>query len=82
MQFASRDRQVASTDKAFSGVKEVSVYEYGGAYRYISGRFATKADAVQRQNELRALGYKDAFIIAFINGERATIKQAEEALRK
>jgi hypothetical protein len=31
---------------------------------------------------VRNLGYKDAFIVAFVNGERGTIKQAEEALKK
>ncbi len=82
VQFASRDKKVASTDKTFSGVKEVDVYEYNGAFRYISGRFNTKAEATKRQAEIRKLGYTDAFVIAFINGERGTIKQAEEALRK
>ena len=82
MQFASRDKKVSSTDKAFSGVKEVDVYEYNGAFRYISGRFATKAEATKRQSEVKKLGYTDAFVIAFINGERGTIKQAEEALKK
>ena len=82
VQFASRDKKVASTDKAFGGVKEVDVYEYGGAFRYVSGRFTSKDAATKRQAEVRALGYKDAFVIAFINGERGTIKQAEEALKK
>ena len=81
VQFASRDKKVASTDKAFSGVKEVGVYEYNGAFRYISGRFTTKAEATKRQAEVRKLGYTDAFVIAFINGERGTIKQAEAALK-
>ena len=82
VQFASRDRKVTSTETAFTGVKEVDVYEYNGAFRYISGHFLTKAEATQRQAELRALGYNDAFVVAFINGERGTIKPAEEALRK
>lgn len=82
VQFASRDKKVSSTDKTFSGVKEVEVYEYGGAFRYISGRFTSKDAATKRQAEVRALGYKDAFVIAFVNGERGTVKQAEEALKK
>ena len=82
VQFASRNKKVASTDKAFSGVKEVDVYEYNGAFRYISGHFTSKAEATKRQAEVRALGYTDAFVVAFINGERGTIKQAEEALKK
>jgi N-acetylmuramoyl-L-alanine amidase len=82
VQFSTLDKKLPVTDKAFKGVKEVDVYEYNGAYRYISGRFSTKAEAVARQTEVRDLGFKDAFVIAFINGERGTLKQAEEALKK
>ena len=82
VQFSTLNKKVPVTDPAFKGIKDVSVYEYNGAYRYISGHFLTKAEAVARQNEVRNLGYKDAFVIAFINGERGTIKQAEEALKK
>ena len=82
IQFSTLNKKVPVTDKAFKRVKEVEVYEYNGSYRYISGRFQTKAEAIARQNEVRDLGFKDAFIIAFINGERGTVKQAEEALKK
>ena len=82
VQFSTLNKKVPVTDKAFKGVKEVAVYEYNGAYRYVSGRFLTKAEAMARQTEVRNLGFKDAFIIAFINGERGTVKQAEEALKK
>jgi N-acetylmuramoyl-L-alanine amidase len=82
VQFSTLNKKVPVNDPAFKGVKDVAVYEYNGAYRYISGHFLTKAEAVARQNEVRNLGFKDAFVIAFINGERGTIKQAEEALRK
>ena len=81
VQFASRDRKVPVTDKAFSKVKDVDVYEYNGAFRYTSGHFATKAEAVARQAEVRTAGFSDAFVIAFVNGERATLKQAEAAMK-
>ncbi len=82
VQFASRNKKVANTGKEFKGVKEVDVYEYNGAFRYVSGKFTSKDAATKRQTEVRNLGYKDAFIVAFVNGERGTIKQAEEALKK
>ena len=81
VQFASRDKKVPVTDKAFSKVKDVDVYEYNGAFRYTSGHFATKAEAVARQAEVRAAGFSDAFVIAFVNGERATLKRAEAAMK-
>ena len=82
VQFASRDKKVPVSDKAFKKVPEVDVYEYNGAYRYISGHFATKAQATARQTELRNLGFSDAFVIAFVNGERASLKAAEAAMKK
>ena len=81
VQFASRDTQIPVTDKAFAKVPEVDVYFYNGAYRYVSGDFATKQEAVDRLDAIRKLGFSDAFVVAFINGERATIKEAENALK-
>ena len=74
VQFASD----SSRNKRFPKVKEVGVYEFNNAYRYTSGNFATRDEAVNRQNELCRHGYSDVFVIAFVNGERASLKQAEE----
>ena len=82
VQFATRDTKVPVSHKDFAKVKDVGVYFYNNAYRYTSGSFGTKAEAVTRQEEVRKAGFKDAFVIAFINGERATIKEAENALQK
>ena len=82
VQFSTLNKKVPVTDPAFKGVKDVEVYNYKGAYRYTSGRFASKAEAEARQAQVRKLGYKDAFIIAFVNGERVSVKQAEETLGK
>lgn len=82
VQFATRDTQVPVTDKVFAKVPEVDVYFYNGAYRYTSGDFRTKQEAIDRQADLRNAGYGDAFVVAFIDGERATIKEAENALKQ
>lgn len=80
VQFATRNTNVPVTDKAFAKVPEVGVYFYNKAYRYTSGDFKTKQEAINRQAAIRKLGFNDAFVVAFINGERATIKEAENAL--
>ena len=82
VQIATRDVKVPVTDRAFAKVKDVDVYFFNGAYRYTSGDFKTKQEATERQAEVRKLGFSDAFVVAFINGERATIKEAENALKK
>ena len=82
VQFATRSTNVPVTDKTFAKVPEVGVYFYNEAYRYTSGDFKTKQEAVDRQAAVRKLGFNDAFVVAFINGERATIKEAENALKQ
>ena len=82
VQFSTLNKKLSVTDKAFKGIKDVAVYESNGAYRYTSGHFTTKNEATARQTELQNKGYTDAFIIAFVNGERVSVKQAEEMLRK
>ena len=82
VQFATRDTKIPVSHKDFSKVKDVDVYFYNNAYRYTSGSFKTKAEAVARQEEVRKAGFKDAFVIAFIDGERVSIKEAENALQK
>lgn len=82
VQFATRDNKVPVNHKDFAKVPQVDVYFYNGAYRYTSGDFKSKDEAVNRQAEIRKLGFSDAFVVAFIDGERATIKEAENALKK
>ncbi len=45
-------------------------YFYGGAYRTTVGEFNTLAAARILQNTMRKLGYNQAFVVAFMNGER------------
>lgn len=81
VQFATRDSDVPVSDKAFAKVREVDRYYYNGAYRYTSGTFRSREEAAVRQAEVRKQGFSDAFVVAFINGERATIKEAEAAIK-
>ena len=82
VQFSTLTRKAPVDDPAFNGVKEVAVYDYKGLYCYVSGHFTNKAEAVKRQNEVQALGFTDAFVIAFMNGQRVSVKQVDEALKK
>ena len=82
VQFSTLSRKAPVDDPAFNGVKEVAVYDYNGLYCYVSGHFTNKTEAVKRQNEVRALGFTDAFVIAFMNGQRVSVKQVDEALKK
>lgn len=80
VQFAMHLTQVPLTDRSFANVPEVDVYFQNGAYRYTSGNFRTKREAVERQAQLQRMGFSDAFVVAFINGWRVSVSEAENAL--
>lgn len=66
-------------DKQFKGIK---IYEYvhKGLYKYTSGEFKTLAEAFAYRESILEIGIPEAFIVAFNNGERIGIKDAEELL--
>jgi len=46
-----------------------------GLIVYMAGNFRTSAEAMKQQKAIRALGYTDAFIVAYENCERMTLAQ-------
>jgi outer membrane protein OmpA-like peptidoglycan-associated protein len=60
---------------------DVYEYEHEGSYKYCLGAgLHTLEDAVKLQNQLRANGYPEAFIVAFNNRSRISIEQAKKML--
>ena len=50
-------------------------------FRYFAGTYTDLSEAERRLSEAIALGYKDAFIFAKLDGERITLEQAIELLK-
>lgn len=77
VQFASSSR-LKSTDK-FRELKDVKVYEHNGVFKYTSGDESNYSEAIKLQNSIRInRKYKDAFVVAFMDGERIDLKKALE----
>jgi len=77
VQFASSSRE-KSPDK-FKDIENVKVYQHNGMYKYTSGNHTSFADAIKLQNKIRGhRKYRDAFIVAFKDGERIDVKTARE----
>ena len=82
VQFASGKKDVSiKTDPSLRKIKGVWKYRSKGMYCYASGKYDTKAAAEARKKEIIDMGYGDAFLVAFIGGERVSIKEAEAALK-
>jgi len=79
VQFASSAEKV-NTAKTYPQVKEVEFYYYSGAYRYTSGCFTDYGEAQKRLTEVKKLGYKDAFMVAFNDEERISVSEAKQYL--
>ncbi|MDP1800288.1 MAG: hypothetical protein Q8L81_02970 [Bacteroidota bacterium] len=68
---------------AFKGLSPLNGETVGNGYiRYTAGNFVKFENASAVKNDLRNLGYNDAFVVAYFNGKRVTIAEAIELLNK
>lgn len=81
IQFMGSLKDIPITSENFSNLNSVYKYKAGGVYKYTAGRFTSFEEAGKYQGKVRALGYKDAFLVAFKNGVRITTKQALAELK-
>jgi N-acetylmuramoyl-L-alanine amidase len=77
VQFASSSKEKL-VDR-FKDVKDIRMYRHNGMYKYTSGNHTSFSEAIKLQNQLRGTKkYRDAFIVAFRNGERIDVDKARE----
>ena len=64
-------------------VKPISIEKKEGSryYKYLFGQFMTYDGALAALNKIRLLGYKNAFIVAYKNGERILVYAARKEQR-
>jgi len=65
----------------FKGFAPIMAEDAGnGITRYTAGLFTGINMAVEAKNSIRSIGYNDAFVVAFYNGERISIAKAREMM--
>ena len=57
------------------------MYKDGFLFKYTSGKFQSLSEAEQYKKQLQTKGYGDAFVIAFSDDKRISIKEAGELLQ-
>ena len=76
IQFLSSKHEKSLDAVEFRGINDLRMYQHMGLYKYTSGEFATFEQAQQHINNVIAKGFKDAFVVAFRNGERIKTSEA------
>lgn len=80
VQFASSDLPLDLNSKKYLEVRDSEFYKMNNIYKYISGKFYNINEAVNHQNRLRTLGFKDCFVVAIKNGVRFDLLEAKKLL--
>ncbi len=78
VQLSSSPVKLSTSEGAWTKVKDLEVIEKENNFKYFSGRYLKMKDAVAGQNFWRANGFKDAFVVAFLNGEKISTAKAIE----
>ena len=74
--------KIVKGSSKFKGLKEVREEKEKGMYKYVYGEVQGMSEAVELQDEMRVKGFKDAFVVAYLNNKRISIKEARERLKK
>ena len=65
VQFLTSSTPLPLDDPRFKGIDQVEEFKNRGLYKYLAGQTATFAKAKTNQSAIRALGFTDAFVVAF-----------------
>lgn len=82
VQVLSSDNKLDAKSDRLKNLSEVSFYEENNMFKYTVGAFKTAAEAKGKQDELRGKGFPQAFVVAFNNGKRIPVSEAEKLLKK
>ena len=76
VQILSSKSPLATNSPKFKGLKNVREYKHGGLYKYALGNKRDLQSAIGLQSEIRKGGFSDAFVVAYQNGKRISMKVA------
>ncbi len=81
IQFATSNVEKNITDKEILKIGVVKVYSHNGLYKYTIGNEPSLKDANKLLLKLQEKGFKDAFVVAFLNENRITPAEAVKILK-
>ncbi len=79
IQLAMSKEKWSGKDKKFKGL-DVNYYIHNGFYKYTTGNFSSLDKAVEMLDTVKQRGFTDAFIVAFSQNTRISVKDAIELI--
>ncbi len=70
------------SDPVFKDFKDVHYYFMDGSYRYVAGYFKTQQEANDYKTDLQKTSFQDAFVVAFYKGNRISLTEAGNLMKK
>lgn len=68
-------------NRKFKGLNDIYSYKHNGEIKYCSGKTSTFKSANNLKKAIRKGKYKDAFVVAFLNGKRISIEKAQSLVK-
>ena len=76
IQLASSTNKIEPKSYNFKGLRNVEIKQDGKYYRYYYGMTSSYNEIKKSLKIARSKGYKDAFVMGFVNGKRVDLQQA------
>lgn len=76
VQIASSVNKISTKSSNFKGLKEVEAVKVGKYYKYYLGKTSSYTQAKKYLASAKSKKYNSAFVVAFLNNERITLKEA------
>lgn len=82
VQFTTSPTEVPVNSSGFKALPQVKYYFHQGLYKYTSGNDQTLEAALKHRDIVVKKGFKDAFVVAFLDEERIAIDKAVEMVQR
>lgn len=76
VQIASSAKKISTKKSNFKGLQEVNAVKVGSYFKYYLGKTTNYQRAKEYLSSAKSKKYNSAFIVAFLNNERITLKEA------